>query len=150
MEVSLHERAAEALLGIEEETGAKLHEIVGSGATVFAIRAEFPNGYEGVIKMMKTCCKLDRVHNRTLYKEARCLAEWSEVMIRHGFSGLLPKPIKCLKNKSSFFGHTIPNEDDDIVLFLICEYIPRSFWDVAAVHQRNWQQHGILHDSLRI
>ena len=150
MEVSLHKRAAEALLGIEEETGAKLHEIVGSGATVFAIRAEFPNGDEGVIKMMKTCCKLDRVHNRTLYREARCLAEWSEVMIRHGFSGLLPKPIKCLKNKSSFFGHTIPNEDDDIVLFLICEYIPRSFWDVAAVHQRNWQEHGILHDSLRI
>ena len=148
--VDLQECVVQALEGIEEETGARVEEFVGAGASVFALRIAFPDRDPGVIKIMKTGCKPDRVHNRTLYREARNMENWFDKLNRNELCSLLPKPIKCLKNKSSFFGQTLPNDDGDIVPFLVCEYIPRSFWDVAAVHKRNWQENGVFHDSLRV
>ena len=148
--VELQSCVVKALEGIEEETGARVEEFVGAGVSVFALRISFPDRILGVIKIMKTGCKPDRVHNRTLYREARNMENWFDKLNRNELCSLLPKPIKCLKNKSSFFGHTLPNDDGDIVPFLVCEYIPRSFWDVASVHQRNWQENGVFHDSLRV
>jgi serine/threonine protein kinase len=37
-----------------------------------------------------------------------------------------------------------------VVPFLICEHIPLSFSDVAQVHRDNWQERGLLQDTLRV
>jgi hypothetical protein len=148
--VELQALVVEALLGIEEETGGSAVEFVGDGASVATFRISFPNGEQGVIKVMKTGCKPHRMHNRSVYREARNLELWYDKLIRHQFLNVLPKPLMVLKNKTCFFGHTLPNDNDDVALFLICEYIPRSFWDVAETHQQSWQEDGIFLDSLRV
>ena len=138
------------LQGILEDTGGTLHEVVGGGASSFAIRASFPGRPDGVIKMSKEGCKQNRLHNRPLYREAKVLSEWPAAMRHHEFLNIVPAPYKVLKGGTSFFGHSLPNESGDVLCFLICEHITLNFWDVAGEHQNQWQQRGVLHDSFRI
>ena len=150
MTVELYDNAATMLQGIEEETGCTLIALEGVGASTLAIRARFPTEEkEAVIKISKDGCLPARAHNRPLFREAKCLAEWHDAMKKHAFCNLLPRPFKVLKG-GCFFGHSLPNDDGEVVFFLICERIARSYRDVAQRHQDNWQQHGLMEDSFRI
>ena len=150
VQVDLLESGAQMLQGIADETGCTLHEIVGSGASTFAIRASFPGRNDGVIKISKRGFALSRLHNRPLFREAKILVEWRQSMRKHGFSDILPEMYNVLNCKTACFGLSLPNAAGDRLCFLICEFIPRNFWAVAKPHQTQWQQTGELNDALRI
>ena len=151
MAVEMQEVAATMLQGIEEETGCTLLGFQGAGSSTMVIRARFPNETEeAVIKISKEGCLPGQTHNKPLYREAKSLYEWHDCMKKRASAGLLPRPFKVLKGGTCFFGQSNPNDAGEVVNFLICEHIPRSFMDVAGTHRTNWQVAGMVEDSFRI
>jgi len=134
-----------------EMQGGSLLKLEGMGSFTFAILAKFdsqPN-ITAVIKISKTGVFPGQMHNTPLFREAKAQGEWHKAMRQHTFVGLLPKPCEVLDD-GVFFGHSRPNKDGRVVPFLICEYIPRSFSEVAGMHREHWQESKLLTDSLRV
>ena len=149
MPVDLQEVAA-GVLEAMETLGGTLLKFEGSGAFTIAILAKFSNcPNAAVIKLSMKGIFPCQLHNCPLFREAKCIGEWYRAMRNKTFAPLLPKPVEVLKD-GAFFGYSRPTKDGLVVPFLVCEYIPRSFSEVAKRHRENWQKSMLLEDSLRI
>ena len=149
MPLELLEVTAGVLEALEAQ-GCTLLKLEGCGAFTIAILAKFSNyPNASVIKMSKSGVYPGQVHNCPLFREAKCIGEWHRALRNKTFSPLLPKPVEVLQD-GAFFGHSSPTEDRRVVPFLICEYIPRSFSEVAMRHRVNWQRSMLLEDALRV
>ena len=149
MPLELIEVAA-GVLEAMETLGATLLKFEGSGTFTIAIVANFSNRPNAaVIKLSMNGIFPCQLHNCPLFREAKCIGEWYRAMRNKTFAPLLPKPVEVLKD-GAFFGYSRPTEDGLVVPFLVCEYIPRSFSEVAKRHRENWQKSMLLEDSLRI
>ena len=149
MPVELLEVTAGMLAAMEMQ-GCTLLKHEGSGAFTIAILARFDREETAaVIKISKTGVFPAQMHNTPLFREAKCQGEWHNAMRKHRFVGLIPKPLAVLEGEV-FFGHSLPNAEGHVVPFLICEYIPNSFSDVAKRHRENWQASRLLEDSFRV
>ena len=147
MPVELIQVAADMLEAMERQ-GGELLKVQGTGSYTVAILAKFTSVSKAqVIKLSLSGVFPEQVHNNPLFREAKGLSEWDTR--RNSFLGLLPKPGKVLQD-GVFFGHSRPNDDGLVVPFLICEYIPRGFVEMATPHRLDWQERRLLHDSLRV
>ena len=138
------------MLEAMEMQGGTLLKLEGHGAFTIAILAKFGNDSNAsVIKISKSGVYPGQLHNCPLFREAKCMGEWQRAMRNKAYLPLLPKPSEVLQH-GAFFGHSCPADDGRVVPFLVCEYIPCSFSDVADQHRRDWQALKLLHDSFRI
>ena len=154
IEDGMQESAEALLLWLESELEAEFSpDIVGRGGSTVTLCAKHCKGGNEVLTAVKVATRgrpKDRLHNESLCREALCLWLWGNKMRNHAFKTLLPEPHSYLAKGASFHGHSLPNQEGKVLVFLLCELIPLKFTDTAAKHTEDWQQSGTFHDKLRL